>query len=138
MIMAAEFWYSSGFIIRAWDHSKVGTYPPFTLAKWNHTTCLIETDGLRCDFRNGTTKHTAYLMTRLKTSTPKSSGGSIRVGKRTLSVSNLDKVLYPAGKFIKAQVIDYYSRVSPYLLPHFKNRPVTLVRFPGGVFGESF
>ncbi len=48
------------------------------------------------------------------------------------------KVLYPAGKFTKADVVEYYRRVAPYLLPHFRNRPVTLKRYPNGVFGEAF
>ena len=57
---------------------------------------------------------------------------------RDVPVSNLDKVLYPENHFTKAQVIDYYIRVSGYLLPHFHNRPVTLKRFPDGVRSESF
>jgi bifunctional non-homologous end joining protein LigD len=56
-------------------------------------------------------------------------------GKR-LRLSNLDKALYPG--FTKAQVIDYYSRIAPYLLPHLKNRPVTLRRWPNGVLGQPF
>jgi len=63
---------------------------------------------------------------------------TVKVGSRTLKLSNLQKVLYPGGPFTKGQVIDYYRRISPVLLPHFKNRPVTLVRYPDGVFGESF
>ncbi len=55
-----------------------------------------------------------------------------------VALSNLDKVLYPESGFTKAQVIDYYIRVSEYLLPHLKNRPVTLKRFPDGVNGEVF
>jgi bifunctional non-homologous end joining protein LigD len=58
-------------------------------------------------------------------------------GKR-VPVSKLDKVLYPGEKFTKAKVIEYYVQISKYLLPHFKQRPVTLKRFPDGVFGESF
>ena len=58
-------------------------------------------------------------------------------GKR-LEVANLDKVFYPGGKFTKAKVIDYYIKISRYLLPHLKDRPVTLKRFPEGVFGEFF
>lgn len=58
-------------------------------------------------------------------------------GKR-LDVSNLDKVFYPGGRFTKADLIDYYVKISKYLLPHLKNRPVTLKRFPAGVFGEAF
>jgi bifunctional non-homologous end joining protein LigD len=63
---------------------------------------------------------------------------TIRVGNRNLTVSNLDKILYPGNKFTKAQVIEYYVKAGPFLLPHFKNRPVTLVRFPDGVSGKSF
>jgi bifunctional non-homologous end joining protein LigD len=69
------------------------------------------------------------------------SGGAkqvLNVEGRDVSVSNLDKVLYPAQGFTKAQVIDYYIRVAPYLLPHLKNRPVTLKRYPNGVRGEHF
>lgn len=39
---------------------------------------------------------------------------------------HLDKVLYPGGRFTEAQVADYYARISRFLLPHFRNRPVTL------------
>lgn len=62
----------------------------------------------------------------------------LRIGRRNITVSNLDKVLYPGGRVTKARVIEYYSEIAPVLLPHFKNRPVTLVRFPDGVFKESF
>jgi bifunctional non-homologous end joining protein LigD len=62
----------------------------------------------------------------------------LTVGRRKVPVSNLDKVLYPGGRFTKAQVIDYYTRVSKHLLPHLKNRPVTLKRYPDGVSGKSF
>ncbi|MFN2530584.1 MAG: non-homologous end-joining DNA ligase [Pyrinomonadaceae bacterium] len=60
------------------------------------------------------------------------------IGKRSVPVSNLEKLMYPGGRFTKAKVIDYYIRIAPYLLPHLKNRPVTLKRFPEGVFGEFF
>ena len=62
----------------------------------------------------------------------------LTVGRRRITVSNLDKTLYPGDKFTKARVIDYYIGISKYLLPHLKDRPVTLLRFPDGVFGESF
>jgi len=55
-----------------------------------------------------------------------------------VTVSNPKKVLYPGGKFTKADVVEYYRRVAPFLLPHFRNRPVTLKRYPNGVFGEAF
>src|SRR2546423_13367654 len=68
----------------------------------------------------------------------KSNKEQVKIGKRRIEVSNLGKVLYPGGKFTKAKVIDYYVRISEYLLPHLKHRPVTLKRFPDGVFGEFF
>jgi bifunctional non-homologous end joining protein LigD len=62
----------------------------------------------------------------------------LTVRGRRIPVSNLDKILYPGEKFTKAKVIDYYIRISKFLLPHLKNRPVTLKRCPDGVFGEAF
>src|ERR1700751_777274 len=58
-------------------------------------------------------------------------------GKK-LSVSNLDKVLCPKVGFTKGQVIDYFIRVAPVLLPHLKDRPLTMKRYPDGVEGEFF
>ncbi|HEY2681272.1 MAG TPA: ATP-dependent DNA ligase, partial [Candidatus Udaeobacter sp.] len=55
-----------------------------------------------------------------------------------ITVSHGEKILYPGGKFTKADVVDYYRRVAPFLLPHFRNRPVTLKRYPDGVFGDAF
>src|ERR1700752_3572816 len=55
------------------------------------------------------------------------------VGGKKLSVSNLDKVLYPKVGFTKGQVIDYYIRIAPVLLPHLKDRPLTMKRYPNGV-----
>src|SRR5579859_2564025 len=55
-----------------------------------------------------------------------------------LELSNLDKVLYPAAGFTKGEVIDYYTRVAPILLPHIENRPLTRIRYPNGVGGNSF
>ncbi len=56
----------------------------------------------------------------------------------TLSLSNLDKVMYPEVGFTKGQVIDYYTRVAPVLLPHLRGHPVTLKRYPNGVEGQYF
>jgi bifunctional non-homologous end joining protein LigD len=53
-------------------------------------------------------------------------------GKK-LAVSNLDKVLYPKAGFTKGQLIDYYIRIAPVLLPHLKDRPLTMKRYPNGV-----
>src|SRR5690606_20695656 len=60
------------------------------------------------------------------------------VGNTRLMVSNLDKVLYPKVGFTKGNVIDYYVRVSRDLLPHLKDRPITLKRYPDGVDGFFF
>ncbi|HVC13417.1 MAG TPA: non-homologous end-joining DNA ligase [Acidimicrobiales bacterium] len=57
---------------------------------------------------------------------------------RRLTLTNLDKVLYPESGLTKADVINYYVRVAPVLLPHLSGRPVTFVRFPNGVDGGSF
>jgi bifunctional non-homologous end joining protein LigD len=62
----------------------------------------------------------------------------LNIDGRTLAVSNLDKVLYPRPGFTKAQVIDYYIHIAPVLLPHLKNRPITLKRYPDGVEGFFF
>jgi bifunctional non-homologous end joining protein LigD len=60
------------------------------------------------------------------------------VEDRKIQVSNLDKVLYPKAGFTKGQVIDYYIRIAPVLLPHLKDRPLTMKRYPDGVEGEFF
>jgi bifunctional non-homologous end joining protein LigD len=60
------------------------------------------------------------------------------VDGRQLVLSNLSKVLYPGTGFTKAEVISYYIRIAPVMLPHLLGRPVTFVRFPDGVDGPSF
>jgi bifunctional non-homologous end joining protein LigD len=62
----------------------------------------------------------------------------VAVDGRQLTLSNLDKVLYPQAHFTKAEVIDYYTRISPVLLPHLKARPLTLKRYPNGVDAPFF
>jgi bifunctional non-homologous end joining protein LigD len=64
---------------------------------------------------------------------PKKRDQEVTVGNRRLKLTNLDKVLYPKTKTTKAQVIDYYARVSDLIIPHLKGRPLTLRRFPEGV-----
>ncbi|MGH9065330.1 MAG: non-homologous end-joining DNA ligase [Acidimicrobiales bacterium] len=63
---------------------------------------------------------------------------TVQVEGRQLSLSNLDKVLYPDAGFTKGEVIDYYTRVAPAMLPHVKDRPLTFKRYPEGVEGGSF
>jgi len=68
----------------------------------------------------------------------RSSGETLNIGGRQVPVSHLDKIFYPSVAFTKAQVIDYYIRISPVLLPHLKDRPLTLKRYPDGVAGGFF
>jgi bifunctional non-homologous end joining protein LigD len=63
---------------------------------------------------------------------------AVQVEGRDLTLTNLAKVLYPADKFTKAEVLDYYQRISAVLLPHVEGRPMTLKRYPDGIAGQSF
>jgi bifunctional non-homologous end joining protein LigD len=69
---------------------------------------------------------------------PAAKAVEVEVGRRRLKLSNLDKVFYPAVGFTKGQVIDYYRRAAPVLVPHLRNRPLTLKRYPDGVDGPFF
>jgi bifunctional non-homologous end joining protein LigD len=62
----------------------------------------------------------------------------VHIDGRELTVSNLEKVLFPDVGFTKAQVIDYYVRIAPVLLPHLAGRPVTFTRWPDGVESQQF
>jgi bifunctional non-homologous end joining protein LigD len=63
---------------------------------------------------------------------------AVTVDGQALTLTNLAKVLYPQDGITKAEVLDYYHRISPVLLPHVAGRPVTLKRYPEGVDGQSF
>src|SRR3954466_2866063 len=81
------------------------------------------------------------IVPALKRPTPKKSSrttAQIEVEGTKLEVSNLEKVFYPKTGFTKGEVIDYYVRISRYLLPHLKDRPITLKRYPNGVEGIFF
>jgi bifunctional non-homologous end joining protein LigD len=62
-----------------------------------------------------------------------SSSQGVEIEGKHLKLTNLEKVLYPAGGFTKGQVIDYYARIAPALIPHLRARPTTLKRYPEGV-----
>ena len=62
----------------------------------------------------------------------------VEIDGRRLRLTNLDKVLYPATGFTKGQVVDYYARIGPVMLPHLARRPATMVRLPDGIDGERF
>ncbi len=63
---------------------------------------------------------------------------TVEVEGRELSLSNLDKVLYPDAGYTKGEVIDYYTRIAPVLLPHLAGRPLTVKRYPNGVDAPFF
>src|SRR5579885_3304651 len=60
------------------------------------------------------------------------------IGGRDLTFSNLDKVLWPRDGYTKGDLIAYYRSVSAWLLPHLKDRPLTLQRWPDGIDKQSF
>jgi len=64
--------------------------------------------------------------------------GVVRIGRRRLELSNTDKLLFPRDGICKGDLIEYYRSVSSYLLPHVKNRPLTLHRFPDGIDAGGF
>jgi bifunctional non-homologous end joining protein LigD len=83
---------------------------------------------------------TAAGLDTLLRQAPQQPGGRVEIaieGHR-VRLSTLDRVIYPASGFTKADVIDYYARISPVLLPHLHGRPLTLKRYPEGVDGPHF
>jgi bifunctional non-homologous end joining protein LigD len=63
---------------------------------------------------------------------------SVQVDNQILKLSNLDKILFPFSKIIKAELIQYYQKIAPYMLPHISNRPLSLIRFPDGIDKVKF
>jgi bifunctional non-homologous end joining protein LigD len=68
----------------------------------------------------------------------KSKRSDLIIEGKTISVSNLDKVFYPKTGFTKGDLINYYIQIAPFVLPHLRNRPITLKRYPEGVEGFFF
>jgi len=68
---------------------------------------------------------------------PESTKVTVIVGDRELQLSNLEKPLFPSG-FTKRQMLDYYARIAPVMLPHLEGRPVTVKRFPNGIEAKGF
>lgn len=69
---------------------------------------------------------------------PEPDATRVKVAGRTLRLTSLDKVMYPATETTKGEVLAYYAAVAPVLLPHLEGRPVTRVRWPHGVGDQSF
>ena len=62
----------------------------------------------------------------------------IRIGKRVLKLSNLDKPFWPDEGITKGDLLAYYQAVAPVLVPHLKDRPFTMRRYPDGAYGKAF
>ncbi len=62
----------------------------------------------------------------------------VEVNSHTIELSNLDKVLFPDDGFTKGDLIDYYQRIAPTILPHLADHPLSLQRFPNGIQAEGF
>ncbi len=75
---------------------------------------------------------------RTPRSAPTGDEVTLEIEGQPVKCTRLSKILYPQTKFTKADVIDYYVRVAPFILPHLKDRPVTLKRYPDGVTGEAY
>ena len=63
---------------------------------------------------------------------------TLKFGSRHVAISKPDKLFYNGGRFTKLDVVNYYLKVAPFLLPYLRERPVTLKRYPNGVRGEVF
>jgi len=62
----------------------------------------------------------------------------VRRGRRLLKLSNLDKLFWPDEGITKGDLLDYYRRVAPVLVPHLRDRPFTMRRYPDGAYGKAF
>lgn len=62
----------------------------------------------------------------------------VKVGAQEVTLTNLDKVYWPEQGYTKRDLVDYYAGMAPYILPHLKDRPLSLVRYPHGIKGEGF
>jgi len=82
--------------------------------------------------------HPVHRDTILGRRIPMTTPTMVEVEGRKLKLSNLEKVLYPAAGFTKGQVLDYYARIAPVLVPHLAGRPLTMKRYPEGVDHEYF
>jgi bifunctional non-homologous end joining protein LigD len=64
--------------------------------------------------------------------------GTVRVDRREIEISRPDKVLFPEDGITKGDLIEYYARIAPWMLPHLKDRPLTLERYPNGINTKRF
>jgi DNA ligase D-like protein (predicted polymerase)/DNA ligase D-like protein (predicted 3'-phosphoesterase) len=121
--------------VTIWDRGRYDTL------KWTDDEVQVEFHGQRVQgrfvfFRTGEGRNWMVRRTGVRAAPVESV--PVEVDGRLLRLTELDKVVYPSTGFSKAEVIDYYRRVAPVLLPHLAGRPVALRRYPDGVAGESF
>ncbi|HEY4648282.1 MAG TPA: hypothetical protein VIG95_04210, partial [Gemmatimonadales bacterium] len=64
--------------------------------------------------------------------------GVIRVDRREIEISRPEKVLFPEDGITKGDLIEYYARIAPWMIPHLKDRPLTLERYPNGISTKRF
>ncbi len=64
--------------------------------------------------------------------------GTIKIGNKVIETSNEDKILFPKAKITKGELVDYYQRIAPFMIPHTKNRPLSMKRFPNGINEKGF
>jgi bifunctional non-homologous end joining protein LigD len=71
---------------------------------------------------------------------PPSNGSTkvVTIGKLKLELANLDKIFWPKEKYTKADLLKYYTEISDIILPHLKDRPQSMLRWPNGITGDSF
>jgi DNA ligase D-like protein (predicted polymerase)/DNA ligase D-like protein (predicted 3'-phosphoesterase) len=123
--------------VTIWDRGRYDTL------KWTDDEVQVEFHGQRVQgryvfFRRNKDDSRDWMVRRTGVRATPEESVPVEVDGRVLRLTNLDKVLYPSTGFTKAEVIDYYRRVAPVMLPHLAGRPATLRRYPDGVDGQSF
>ena len=73
-----------------------------------------------------------------RTTIPAAGDADVRAGRRTVHLTNLDKVFFPERGYTKHDLLQYYADVSPQLLPHLKDRGITMKRYPNGIHAQFF
>jgi bifunctional non-homologous end joining protein LigD len=64
--------------------------------------------------------------------------GRLKIGRYVVETSNKDTIFFPKSKITKGELVDYYHKIAPIMLPYAKNRPVTMLRYPNGITEEGF
>lgn len=70
--------------------------------------------------------------------TPRGNAHYFRSGSREVRITNIDKIFFPDDGYTKGDLIDYYWRAAPLMLPFLKSRPIVMQRVPDGIYGEAF